>query len=775
MGYSETVIKYRWLVIVVSLLAVFASGAGMKFLAFENDDRVFFSPENPGLVALEEFEKTYNKETNIVYVVEPDSGDVFTRESLAAIDELTEASWRIPYSSRVDSITNYQHTWVDGDDMVVGDLAGEPRWLTPEDLLEVRRIALGEPLLLNRLVSPDGTMAVVSVTIIKPDEKDIVAEIDAYSDELVAGFRDSHPELKLYVTGGIPVDMAFSEVSQNDMMTLVPLMFAILVGGIYIFLRSVAGTVATVVVIASASIAAMGLAGWYGIRITSPTAMVPVIVLTLAVADSIHILTTISQKMARGAEKRAAIVESLRTNLTPVVLTSVTTAIGFLSMNSSDAPPFHDLGNMAATGVMAALLFSVTLLPALVAVLPMRVTQVGEGHAGLSERLGNFVVRRRTPLFVGTSLLVAFTAVGVTALELDDNFIEYFDQRYEIRTDTDHVTDRFMGIDVIELSLPAGSPDGINAPAYLEQVEKLAGHMRAEEDVVHVSAITDIVKKLNRTMHSDDPSYYSVPGERELTAQYLLLYELSLPFGLDLNDTINVDRSASRFRVTLRNVTSSRVRELEGEMMEWMKANTPGIYSRPTGLSVMFSHISERNINNMLKGSAAALVLISAILVVTLRSARMGLVSLIPNLFPAFMAFGVWGLVYSRVGLAVSVVSVISLGIVVDDTVHFLTRYLRARRELGLGPEDAVRYTFKTVGRAIITTSVVLMAGFSVLALSGFHVNMSMGIMTALAIVFALAADLFFLPPLLIHLDRRRCCVRRRAAQENPAAMASNI
>ncbi len=760
MRYAETIIRLRWLVVIVSLASVIGTGYGMGRLGFESDDRVFFSSDNPQLMALEEFENTYNKESNVIVVIEPKEGDVFTASTLSAIEELTESSWQLPYSSRVDSITNYQHTIVEEDDLIVGDLAVGAEAYGAEELKSVRDIALNEPMLVNRIISPDGTMTAVFTTILKPEDKDVIVEVDTFADEMIEKFKEKHPDLNIYTTGAIPFDMAFSEVSQQDMSSLIPAMFCVLVVGIYLFIRSISGTLATVIVIVFAAVAAMGLAGWYGISITAPTGMAPIIILTIAVADSVHILTTMLQEMRRGRTKHEAIVESMRINLMPVFLTSVTTAIGFLSMNFSDAPPFRDLGNMAATGVGAAFLFSVLLLPAVMAILPVRISArartKAENNHTFTERLGEFVVRHRRVLFAGMSVIIIITGTGVLRLELDDKFREYFDERYAIRTETDYVSQKFMGMDAIEVSLPAGSENGINEPDYLNSVEKLANHMRATEGVVHVNAITDIVKKLNKTMHADDPAYYTIPDERNLIAQYLLLYEMSLPFGLDLNSTLNIDKSASRITITLEDMSAVNMRRIETELAEWMKVNTPEIYSYPTGLSLMFAHISERNINGMLTGSAIALVLISGILILALRSLKIGLISLIPNLFPAFMAFGLWGYTFGQVGLAVSVVSVISLGIVVDDTVHFLSKYLRARREHNMETEDAVRYTFKTVGTAIITTSVVLTAGFLVLTLSGFRVNLSMGLLTAFAISFALFSDLFFLPPMLMWFERRR-------------------
>ena len=257
-------------------------------------------------------------------------------------------------------------------------------------------------------------------------------------------------------------------------------------------------------------------------------------------------------------------------------------------------------------------------------------------------------------------------------------------------------------------------------------------------------------------MHGDDPGWYRLPAERDLAAQYLLLYEMSLPYGLDLNNQINIDKSATRMTVMLYNMTTSSVLALEQRAAAWMRDNLPpAMHNAAASPTVMFSHIGARNIRSMLVGTTVALVLISFILVFALRSLRIGLLSLVPNLIPAALAFGAWGLAVGQVGLALSVVTGMTLGIVVDDTVHFLSKYLRARREKGLGAEDAVRYAFGTVGLALVVTSIVLIAGFMVLAFSAFALNSNMALMTSVTILFAIIADFLLLPPLLMALDRK--------------------
>jgi hypothetical protein len=262
------------------------------------------------------------------------------------------------------------------------------------------------------------------------------------------------------------------------------------------------------------------------------------------------------------------------------------------------------------------------------------------------------------------------------------------------------------------------------------------------------------MKRLNKNMHGDDESYYKIPDDRDLSAQYLLLYEMSLPYGLDLNNQINIDKSATRMTATLKTVSSNNLINLENRAQEWLSNNTQHIANaNGSGTSIMFANIGKRNISSMLMGTTVALILISIVLIFALRSIKIGLVSLVPNLVPAAMGFGLWGLLVGEIGLSLSIVASMSLGIVVDDTVHFLSKYLRARREKGLSSEDAVRYAFRTVGKALVITSVVLVAGFLILATSSFELNSGMGLLTAIVIAFALFADFLLLPSILMKIE----------------------
>jgi len=754
-SFAKNIIRWRWAVILLSLLAVFAAASGGRFLGFTSDYRVFFSEENPQLLAYEQLERTYTKDDNVLFVLVPKDGNVFSKETLATIEKLTTAAWQVPYSTRVDSISNFQHTYAQGDDLVVQDLYQNASALTDREIQQIRNVALTEPLLLNRLISPQAHVAGINVTVQFPGKSPETEnpQVVAYVNQLAEQIRTDYPQIDVYMTGLVLLPNAFFTASKHDMQTLIPLAFVVILISIGLLLRGWTGTFAALWVILFSILTAMGLTGWLGIKLTPPSAAAPTIILTLGVANAVHILVALLHGMRHGRDKRQAIVESLRVNMQPVFLTSLTTMIGFLSLNFSDAPPFHDLGNIVAMGVVASFLLAIIFLPALMAVLPVRKPKLTTERTDVMDRFADFVIRRRNILLFSSALVVVVLVSFLPRNELNENMVRYFDKSIQFRTDTDFISDNLGGIFTINYSLRAEESGGVSEPAFLKKVEAFTNWYRQQPEVIHVNSLTDTFKRLNKNLHGDDASYYRLPENRSLAAQYLLLYEMSLPYGLDLNNQINVDKSATRLTVTMGTLRSNQIIALEDRAQAWLLANAPEIRADGSSTTVMFSHIAGVNIKSMVLGTSIALLLISLILIVALRSFRIGVTSLIPNLAPPAMGFGLWGLLVGEINVGASIVAAMVLGVVVDDTVHFLSKYLRARREKGLNAEQAVRYAFHSVGKALWVTSVVLVAGFLMFTLSTFQMNLYMGALTAIIVVFALAADFLLLPPLLMKID----------------------
>jgi predicted RND superfamily exporter protein len=755
--YGWWLIRHRWLVLAVVLILTVTAGWGAQYLRFATNYRVFFGPDNPELNTFEAVQNIYTKNDNIMFVLAPADGEVFSQSTLAAVEELTENAWQIPASIRVDSVTNFQHSRAEADDLIVEDLVFGAEDLTAGEIEEVREIALGRPELLNRLISPAADVTGVNVTL-QLDNKDpleLLAPV-SMARELAADVELRYPDIDVRLTGVSMLNNAFMEVGMGDMKKLIPIMYGVLILAMVVLLRSTSGTVATFLVIGFSSVAALGIAGWSRLLLEPVSGLAPTMILTMAIADSIHILVSFFSEMRAGRAKNDALVESLRLNFVPVLLTSLTTAIGFLSMNFSDSPPLNRLGTITAVGVVVAFALSITFLPALMSILPVKVRAQNRRPTGIVfERLGGWVTTHHRRLLVSAVVAVIAVVAFLPANDLNDQFVRYFDESVEFRRDTDFAMERLSGIYQAQFSLPAGTSGGISEPEYLERLDAFSSWLREQPNVVQVSTLSDTLRRLNMNMHGDDPAYYRLPENRELAAQYLLLFEMSLPYGLDLNNQINVDKSSTRVIAMIGDVPTKEYLQLTQSAEQWLEENAPpSMRANATGPSVMFSRITERNIRSMIVGTGLAFLLISAILTFALRSWRLGLLSLVPNMVPATMAFGAWGVLVGRVGFAVSVVAAMTMGIVVDDTVHFLTKYLRARREKGLDAAGAVRYAFSSVGQALWVTSAVLITGFLVLSQSAFQQNSEMGLLAAVTISFALLADFFLLPTLLIVLDR---------------------
>jgi predicted RND superfamily exporter protein len=750
---THRVIRHRILVLLGAVLVAGLIGSGAGRLEFSTNYRVFFSEANPELQAFEELQNTYTKNDNFFFVLETKDGAAFDRGTMVAVEELTEAAWQIPYSIRVDSVSNFQHTYAVEDDLIVEDLVSDAVERDTAFLEERRDVALAEPLLRNQILTADGEVTAVNVVLQYP-EKDLmeVPEAVEFARGLQADIEAKYPQVTVHLTGVSALNNAFAETGMSDGATLMPLMFLVIFLLTWLIIRSLTATFSTLLVIGLSTMVAMGVAGFFGVKLTPIAMSAPIVILTLAVADSIHILMSLRSLVREGMAKTEALVEAVRINFLPVAITSLTTIVGFLSLNFSDSPPYWHLGNITAVGIFAAWIFSVTVLPAAISLLPYKVKRKSgtEWSVKAMDRLSEFVIRRYRGLLVGVGLPTLAIIAFIPTLDFNDQWVEYFDERIEFRTDSDNAMNHF-GLYPIEYSIPANGPGGISEPEYLASLERLTDYMREQELVTHVYSLSDIMKRLNRNMHADDDGYYRIPDDRDLSAQYLLLYELSLPYGLDLNDRINVDKSATRVTATIAQATSAETKAFFNNVDNWMQDNMPSyMHAKPTSAAVMFTYISERNMQNMVVGTILAIAAIAVIMMFALQSVRLGTLSLVPNGLPILVTFGAWALLVGEVGFSVATVASISLGIIVDDTVHWLSKYVRARDERNLSVEDSIRYAFHNVGMAIVVNTIILAAGFYVMTTSAFKMNVDLGLMTIISIVGALILDFLLLPALLL-------------------------
>ncbi|EGR9006392.1 MMPL family transporter [Vibrio vulnificus] len=749
--------RFSFWTLIISLIAIVATAMGAKNLYFRGDYNIFFDGSNAQLQAFDEIQTTFAKTDNIALVLAPKSGDVFDQRTLTQIQEMTEQAWQVPYSSRVDSLANYQHTEAVDDDLLVEDLLYQSYSLTAERIAKVRTIAMSEPLLVNALVSEKGDVAVINITMQMPgmDETAEVNEVVAYVEQMLSHYRAQYPDVTIYKAGIIAMNHSFAMAAQNDSATLVPTMLLVILIFLSLMLRSFLSVLATLVVIIGAIVATLGIVGWAGMFLHVASVNVPTLIMTLAVADCVHVIASMRHFMRQGMPKSQAIHRSVTLNFVPIIITSVTTAIGFLMMNMSDSPVLRDFGNLSALGVMIACVLSVSLLPALLNLLPVRFSakQTGQSPSSdIMDKLADIVVHRRKVLLPLSIVVIAGSAALIPYNKVNDESVKYFDTSSEFRQAADFMEQRISGMTTMSIAIKTHQSQGIASPEFLAVLGEFTHWLREQPETDHVASLSDIYKRLNKNMHGDDNAYYALPAERELAAQYLLLYEMSLPFGLDLNNQVNVDKSSVKLQLTVKNLGSVELVALEERIYQWFASHAPQYQVVASSPSLMFAHIGETNMASMLSTLPITLILISALMIFALRSWRLGMISLVPNIAPAVIGFGLWALISGEINLGLSVVVTLTLGIVVDDAVHFLAKYQHARKA-GQNAEQAVRYAFHTVGRALWITTVVLVAGFSVLAMSQFRLNSDMGQLSAIVIFVALVIDFVLLPSLLMRFD----------------------
>ncbi|HAS8489417.1 TPA: RND family transporter [Vibrio vulnificus] len=747
--------RFSFWTLIISLMAIVATAMGAKNLYFRGDYNIFFDGSNAQLQAFDEIQTTFAKTDNIALVLAPKSGDVFDQRTLTQIQEMTEQAWQVPYSSRVDSLANYQHTEAVDDDLLVEDLLYQSYSLTAERIAKVRTIAMSEPLLVNALVSEKGDVAVINITMQMPgvDETAEVNEVVAYVEQMLSHYRAEYPDVTIYKAGIIAMNHSFAMAAQNDSATLVPTMLLVILVFLTLMLRSFLSVLATLVVIIGAIVATLGIVGWAGMFLHVASVNVPTLIMTLAVADCVHVIASMRHFMRQGMPKSQAIHRSVTLNFVPIIITSVTTAIGFLMMNMSDSPVLRDFGNLSALGVMIACVLSVSLLPALLNLLPVRFSaKQAAKSSDIMDKLADLVVHRRNVLLPLSIVVIAVSAALIPYNKVNDESVKYFDTSSEFRQAADFMEQRIGGMTTMSIAIKTHQSQGIASPEFLEVLGEFTRWLREQPETDHVASLSDIYKRLNKNMHGDDSAYYALPAERELAAQYLLLYEMSLPFGLDLNNQVNVDKSSVKLQLTVKNLGSVELVALEERLYQWFVSHAPQYQVVASSPSLMFAHIGETNMASMLSTLPITLILISALMIFALRSWRLGMISLVPNIAPAVIGFGLWALISGEINLGLSVVVTLTLGIVVDDAVHFLAKYQHARKA-GQNAEQAVRYAFHTVGRALWITTVVLVAGFSVLAMSQFRLNSDMGQLSAIVIFVALVIDFVLLPSLLMRFD----------------------
>jgi hypothetical protein len=741
--------------LVFLLLICLVSLPNLKNLYFSNDFRVYFSQDNPQLLAFEQFEAHFISHDSITLVAQLNQGSWLQPSNRRLIEKFTDSWWQLPYVKRVNSLSNYQFTYAEQDTLI-----STPLFELSKNENIIRDAINSDHQLSETFMSNDETVILVHAELLldpsKPNSaKDIVNAAQVHID----AWKNQNPDIDFFLIGSVVSNVTLEQAVKNDLLSLVPISYLVITIGLLIFLRSIKSTFITLFIVSLSILFTFSLYAYCKTELTPVAGFVPSIVLTLAVADCVHYLTSYRYLMETdGLDSAAANTESFRINFTPITITSVTTAVGVLFLNFSDSPPYRDLGNMVAIGVVLAWLFTICLLPLMLTRFPIHYQK---RHVSSNNRLiqySHWLQKHHKAVSVSLLGLVIIALAGLSKITISENWSKYFSQEFELARAIELLKTKFHRLHRFEIELSSYTENGVNHKDYLHDLDQLLFYLEKHPKVQHIQSYGYILKRLNQNMHDDDPKYFRMPESRELAAQYLLIYELSLPEGLGVESFVTFDRSSSRTSILLEPMDSEQLVEFENNIIAYFEKikSSPNHRLHLSGMDQIFAHIAHRNIVQMLLSSAIALIIISLLMAIILRSIKYGLISLIPNLFPAIIAYGLWGFTQGYIDLALSVVICMSIGIIVDDSVHFITKYLRARRNQNKDCVGSLDYAFHIVGKALITTTVILVGGFVTLLSSPLLPTASTGALISLTLVIALMIDFTLLPIVLYWLDRNK-------------------
>ena len=692
--FVRFIVDKPWIALFVGLAILAAAGPGGRHIKADFTYRVWFNDNDPLLAEFDAFERRFGNDESTMVVVHSPSG-VFDLDSASLLVELTEGLWQVPDVIRVDSLANFSWVHADGDDIIVEPLIPDDMELTDALLAERKKVALAHETLPGYLVSRDGKTAVAFATL-KPaldgmlDHKTIIESMQALIAKLK---RTDH---SFHLTGAGPLSYFFQTTSARDLMTLLPAVFGLTILFLAVTFRRVAGVILPLVVVALSVAATMTTAGWLGIPINNLTSIVPQIVLAVGVADAVHILVTYFRALSAGLPRKEAAFHSLRKNLQPTILTTISTVFGFASFATAEVVPIAQMGVLAAIGTVFAWLFTYFVLGASITILPLRARARGQKvsldvASPRGERWAQRIVGNRHKLIAGFGALTAISLALAATNTVNSDPYSYFPEDSSLNIATKFMEANVGGTLAAELVVDSGEPEAIKSPEWLAKVDEFQQWIENKDTVTSATSIIDILKSMNRSFNADDPDKYAIPETREAVAQLLLLYTMSLPQGMNINDRVALRNDAIRVTSMWNIHDSKRVLAQVDEIMA--KAPAFGLDAHITGKSQLWQRMNPAVVRSFVVSVSIALVLMSLLLIVAFRSVPLGLLAMVPNGVPLIVGGGMLAAIGKSLDIGTVIVFSVCLGIAVDDTVHFLSNYNRLRRS-GFTPQETIAQVF---------------------------------------------------------------------------------
>jgi predicted RND superfamily exporter protein len=751
--YIEFLYKFRWFIAIGVPLLVLALASNLKYLEMDGSYRIWFGEKSKILTEYDEFRKTFGNDDAVIITFKDENG-IFNKKALTSIDNITQKLWRMKYVARVDSITNYQYVHAnpeEPDDVIVEDFVQDIANQDHDYFENRKNIAIHDALIVDGFISRDGKTTMISARLTPKvnDKSDKSLEIMKMLEEILAPERE-RTGYHYYLNGGPALNKAFVDIGTSDAMTFTPLVLVASMILLFLLFRRVSGALIPVGVVIMTFMTVLAVQVLLGYKLNNFTANLPVFVVAIGIADAVHLYIIWLMYKKEGVENKEAVFKSVQKNMLPVFLTSLTTAIGFGTLTISKVIPILTLGIATASGAVLAFMISLFWMPAVLLILKKEVKAEVVAKTINQKPLGYgaFIMRNNKKIIMITTLLFAILGAGLFKVNVDSNTIRYFDKSVDIRKSTEFMMENLTGPMAYEIVVDSGKKDGIKDPEFMRTVERFYQDFQGKfPDVRHMSSLVDTVKRFNSVLNEKE----EIPDTQNLIAQYLLLYSLSLPQGMEINDKMDIHEQKLRITAQVNIVDTSVDLKMINYANTWWN-NTP--YSgNVNGQTQMFAHMQSDVTDTLIYSLSLAILLVSIVMLFIFKRIKLLWVFLLPNLLPVVLVVGLMGWIGISIDIGVAIAGAIIIGVAVDDTIHFLVKYFDARKR-GLNLEESFDEVLRYAGKAILFTTIILSISFSLFAFSTFTPNQNFGIVTASALIIAFIVDLLLLPALLSLTDK---------------------
>ncbi len=754
-NFVEKIIKFRWAIAILIPLITLTMASSLKNLEFEGSYRIWFGEESKILKDYDNFRAVFGNDDAIAIAFKVEDG-IFNKETLQVIENITRKLWETEYIARVDSITNYQYIHSDTeypDEIIVEDLIEDIDALSDADLKKKRDIALGEDLIVAKLISGDAktTMIVGRMTPKAGDDPVVSFKLRDSVLKIIEPEIKKHG-IKFYLNGGPIINTSFIEIAQHDGGTFTPAVILVAAFLLLLVFRKFSLSLLSISVVIFTFLIVLSIQVMLGFKLNNFTANIPVFVVAIGIADAMHLLWIYIVARKKGMDNKESIHYTVSKNFLALLLTSLTTAVGFASLSISNVIPIKTLGIATASAAILAFVLTILFVPALLAILNPKIkaqTQEENKNHNISKWYVNFILQNNTKiLFVSAFIFVAI-GLGIFKANVDSNTVRYFKENVPFRVTTNFIQDNLTGPMSYEIIVDSKENDGIKSPKFLQTIEQFYTEFYAKyPDVRHISSLMDVVKTFNDVMSNSK----TIPEDKNLIAQYLLLYSLSLPQGMEINDKMDINERLLRVSASVNMIDTSK----DLEIIKWAESwwdKTP--YSAEiNGQTKMFAHMQHDVTNTLIYSITLAVALISIIMLLIFKNLRMLPLFVVPNILPIALVVGVMGWLRIDIDMGVAIAGAIIIGVAVDDTIHFMVKYVESRKR-GDDLRTSLEYVMSYAGSAIIFTTIILSIAFLVFMFSDFNPNYHFGVVTATALVIAVIVDLVALPALISKIDNR--------------------